>query len=106
MEAASEDKDKQLGGKDAIIKVYSLFYNQCENTKILWLITDLYPYNGNGLIRIDSGVTSRPNHRLTGSSDWFLSGWLSLFGTIETGRNRIEPPVNRRLGFEVILKIM
>ena len=30
------------------------------------------------------------------------SGRLSLFRTIETGRNRTEPPVNRRLGFEAV----
>ena len=29
---------------------------------------------------------------------------VSLFRTIETGRNRTEPPVNRRLGFEAIPK--
>ena len=28
------------------------------------------------------------------------SGWLSLFITIETGRNRTEQPINWRLGFE------
>ena len=32
----------------------------------------------------------------------FGSGRLSLFRTIETGRNRTEPPVNRRLGFEAV----
>ena len=32
------------------------------------------------------------------------SGRLSLFRTIETGRNRTEPPVNRRLGFEAVPK--
>ena len=30
------------------------------------------------------------------------SGRLSLLRTIETGRNRTEPPVNRRLGFEAV----
>ena len=30
------------------------------------------------------------------------SGRLSLFRTIETGRNRTEPPVYRRLGFEAV----
>ena len=30
------------------------------------------------------------------------SGRLSLLRTIETARNRTEPPVNRRLGFEVV----
>ena len=30
------------------------------------------------------------------------SGRLSLFRTIETARNRTEPPVNRRLGFEAV----
>ena len=32
------------------------------------------------------------------------SGRLSLFSTIETGQNRTEPPVNRRLGFEAVPK--
>ena len=32
------------------------------------------------------------------------TGRLSLFRTIETGRNRTEPPVNRRLGFEAVPK--
>ena len=32
------------------------------------------------------------------------SGRLSLFRTIEAGRNRTEPPVNRRLGFEAAPK--
>ena len=43
------------------------------------------------------GAASKPNRRLTGGS-----GRLSLFRTIETGRNRTEPPVNRRLGFEAV----
>ena len=34
------------------------------------------------------------------------SGRLSLFRTIETAWNRTEPPVNRRLGFEVVPKQM
>ena len=29
---------------------------------------------------------------------------LPLFRTIETGPNRMEPPVNRRLGFEAVPK--
>ena len=33
------------------------------------------------------------------------SGRLTLFRTIETGRNRMEPPVNRRLGFEAVPNI-
>ena len=33
------------------------------------------------------------------------SGRLSLFRTIETGRNRTEPPVNRPLGFEAVPKL-
>ena len=32
------------------------------------------------------------------------SGRLSLFRTIETGQNRTEPPVDRRLGFEAVPK--
>ena len=32
------------------------------------------------------------------------SGQLSLFRTIETSRDRTEPAVNRRLGFEVVPK--
>ena len=34
------------------------------------------------------------------------SGWLSLFRTIETNRNRTEPLVNRRLGFEIFPKLI
>ena len=43
------------------------------------------------------GAASKPNRRSTAGS-----GRFSLFGTIETARNRTEPLVNRQLGFEVV----
>ena len=42
--------------------------------------------------------------KISSQSNDKKTGQLSLFRTIETGRNRTEPPVNRRLGFEAVPK--
>ena len=44
------------------------------------------------------------NRRLTGGSVRLRR--LSLFRTIETGWNRTKPPVNHRLSFEVVPKVL
>ena len=74
----------------------------------LWMRpTGEWSINAKMVYKVQQPILRSPKGRLQNpTAGWpgvlSGSGRLSLFRTIETERNRTEPPVNRRFGFEAV----